>query len=243
MPVSGVWPVRIGFSVGIRWVWCPGLLTHPLDGSKPTPMKQKNMTRLAGFFLFTLSLSACKYSNEFRGSYNGQDATLSAYSKNVNKYCISLDLNSGEQSFKNGIDAGAVYDSGDFNRSKNFNTKGAECSGKYDEYLVGTRSTKILNSYPVSRIENVGIDMCQVVYYQEYLYQDLIQFELKKKSDDSTLGTFKGEGQSERYLDTSRPTGFGPVYFCGPGFPRGGYPYPYPYPFPGQFPGWGPIWR
>ncbi len=216
-------------------------LTHPLDRGTPTAMKQKNVTRLAGFFLFTLSLSACKYSNEFRGSFNGQEATLTAYSKNVNKYCISLGLNSGDQSIKNGIDAGSVYDSGDFTRSKSFNTKSADCSSKFDEYLMGTRSTKILNSYPVSRIENSGIDMCQVVYYQEYLYQDVIQFEVKKKADDSTLGTFKGEGQSERYLDTSRPTGFGPLYYCGPGFPRGGYPYPYP--FPRNYPGWGPIWR
>ncbi len=216
-------------------------MTRHRFGSKPFAMKQKNMTRLAGFFLFTLSLSACKYSNEFRGTYNGQDATLSAYSKNVNKQCISLELTSGDQNLKNGIDVRAVYDSGDFSRSKNFNTKGAACSEKFGEYLSGTRSTKILNSYPVSQIETLGIDMCRVVYYQEYLYQDVIQFELKNKTDDTTLGTFKGEGQSERYLDTSRPTGFGPVFYCDPGFPRGGYPYPYP--FPRGNPWFPPFWR
>jgi hypothetical protein len=205
-------------------------------------MKTSLIARFTGLALLTLALSACKYSNEFKGTYNGQEATLTAYSKNVNKHCLSLKLVSGEETRKNAINADSVYDSGDFTRSKSFNTKEIPCSKEFPEYLVGTRTSKILTSYPVSRIENFGIDMCRVVYYQEYQYQDVIRFEIKERSNDNTLGTFSGEGLTERYLDTSRPTGFGPVYFCGPGpgFPRGGYPYPYPYPFPGApFP-WGP---
>jgi hypothetical protein len=183
---------------------------------------------------FTLLFSACKYQNEFQGTWNGQTATLSAYSKNVDKFCVSLTLTSGSEVRKNAIRAGEVYDSGDFTRTKTFNTKGTACAGEFNEYLTGSRSTRILSTRPVSRMENRGIDFCQVVYYNEYLYQDDLRFEVKKASDDSVVGTFNGSGETESYVDYSRPAGYGPIFFCDNGFPRPGFPYPFPrnYPFP-----------
>ena len=177
------------------------------------------------FFLLTLlTLSACRYSDEFTGTYNQKPATLEAFSKNIEKDCISLTLKSDSETRASAIDASSVFDATDPLLGKAFNTKNQNCSARMGDYLVGTRSTKIINTSMNGREVLVGGNLCQVIYYPHYLYQDTIQFEFRNALTDQTTGAFSGSGQINAYSDWSRPSGYGPIYPCNGGFPR---------PFPG----------
>jgi hypothetical protein len=177
----------------------------------------------------TLAVSACRYSNTFNGTFNQNPATLTAFSKNTDKYCISLNLTSGSETRKSFISANPVFDSTDLTRTKFFNTKNEPCSANLDEYLVGNRSTKIVGTSMTSRTESLNSFLCQIVYYTVYAYTDLIQFEFKNKLSDLSTGTFTGTGGMETYTDFRRPVSYGPVYRCNGANP---YPNPYPYPYP-----------
>lgn len=203
-------------------------------------------TNLSHFFMVLaagFALTACDYSNEFTGSYNNVPATMSAYSKNVNKYCISLNLTANGTQIQSFISAQAVYDANDLFAAKSFNTKGAECSANLSQYLVGTRTTQVLNTFETQTTQNVNQSFCQQVFYKAYDYQDTIHFDIKNNTDDQVVGTFEGKGKRATYTDDSHPTHYGQVYQCGPIYPQpypgypGNYPPGYPgNPYPGGYP-------
>ncbi len=191
-----------------------------------------------GFACALLTLASCRYSNEFTGTYNQQPATLSAFSKNTDKFCIDLTLKSNSETKTSQISARAVYDENDFQRTKSFNTKTEACGSKLPEYLVGSRSTKIVQVATSARQELSGGGLCHLVFYPQYFYQEMIQFEFRNRLTDQTTGSFAGEGIVDSYVDYTRPSGFGPYFPC-----NGVYPRPYPgYPNPG-FPGYPPFPR
>ncbi|MBU6154173.1 MAG: hypothetical protein KGP28_07710 [Bdellovibrionales bacterium] len=207
-----------------------------LDASAIPPvlnrvMKRKPFNPLL-LVALTLVLNACRYSNEFTGKFGETAATLTAFSKNTDKYCIALKLTAGAETRRSFISASSVFDASDLTRTKAFNTKNEPCSANLDEYLVGTRSTKVTGTRIISRMENLNSFLCQVVYYNEYGYTDEIQFDFRNKLSDLATGTFSGAGQVQYYVDFSRPINFGPVFRCnGNNWPYPPYPYPYP-PFP-----------
>lgn len=181
------------------------------------------------------TVSACNYSNEFTGTFNGSSAKLTALSKNINKYCVALELTSNLGVKNNFISAQAVFNPNDLFAAKDFNTKGAECSVNQTEYLVGTRTATVLGTSEVSETQSVGAYNCQTVYYKNYTYQEKIAFQLKANADDQTVGTFEGTGLVDNFTDRSRVTRYGNVWMCrapmpypypGPGYPRGPYPGP-----------------
>jgi hypothetical protein len=178
------------------------------------------------------TVSACNYSNEFTGTYNSAPAKLSAYSKNINTYCVALSLESNGIKKSNFISAQAVFDPNDLLAPKNFNTKGSQCAANQSEYLVGTRSATVLATNQVAQTRSVGAYDCQVVYYKQYQYQEKITFQIQNNADDAIVGTFDGVGQSAQYIDDAHPVGYGPIYQCRP-YPQ---PYPRPYPGPGPYP-------
>lgn len=178
-----------------------------------------------------LLLGACQYENEFSGTYNQTPAKMSAYSKNTEKFCIELNLTNGTETKQAFVSARSVFDPRDFSRPVNFNTKGEGCGSHLPEYILGTRSTKIMQTRPYSRREMVGGNYCQWVTYQEYLHTDQIQMEFRNRLSDQTVGSFQGSGRMESYVDLSRGIAYGPVMPCNYGpYPGGPYP-PYP-PFP-----------
>ena len=189
---------------------------------------KRNQLNLILLFALPLTLNACRYSNEFNGKFNETPATLSAFSKNTEKYCIALNLTAGTETRKSYISANSVFDARDLTRTKAFNTKNEPCSANLDEYLVGTRSTKVTSTRMVSRIENLNSFLCQVVYYNEYGYTDEIQFDFRNKLSDLPTGNFSGTGMVQFYTDFSRPMNVGPVFRCN----GNTWPYPYPYPYP-----------
>jgi len=193
-------------------------------------------------------LASCNYSNEFTGSFNGTPATLSAYSKNINKYCVSLAIKQGVAPGSNGtvvknsfISAQAVYDPNDLLKPVFFNTKGAGCSVNLDHYLVGSRKAEVLGNRLVTRREYTNlIDWCQMVTYKQYQYKEKIDFEVRALAGDQTQGQFAGTGAESSYVDLARPVSAGPVFYCGTyngPYPGPGYPGGYPRPFPGPYPG------
>ncbi len=192
------------------------------------------MKNLSTVLLLALSLTACKYSNTFEGTYNGNPAKLSAYSKNINRYCVALNLTAGSETKSTFISAQDVFDVNDFLKPKAFNTKDANCGSSNEEYLVGNRSTSIIDTTMVSEIRSVNIDFCQQVTYKRYEYNESVTFEFKNKATDQTTGIFNGTGMIGFYVDRDHPVAFGPVYFCGNNYP---YPGPRPGPYPGPYPG------
>ncbi len=189
--------------------------------------------------VFVFVLSACNYSNEFTGSFNGTPATLSAYSKNVNRYCIALNLK-GAVTKSNFISASDVYNSSDIFAAKSFNTEGTQCAANQSEYLVGNRVATVLSTSEVSRVVDVGFYDCQTVYYNAYSYRETINVEFRNKISHATTGSFNGTGLVNTYVDTDRPTRYGRIWMCrnpypGP-FPGPGYPRPFPRPRPGPRP-------
>ena len=57
-----------------------------------------------------LTLSACDYTNEFKGTYNGEPATMSAHSNNINRYCVALNITAGANTKSSYISAQSVFD-------------------------------------------------------------------------------------------------------------------------------------
>ncbi|NDF15034.1 hypothetical protein EB061_06890 [bacterium] len=170
-----------------------------------------------------LLLSACRYENEFTGTYNQQPAKMSAFSKNTEKYCIELNVKGNAGTRQAFIGARSVFDERDFSRPVSFNTKGESCGANLPEYLVGSRNTKIQTSRPFTRNEVVAGVFCQWVTYQEFLYNDDIQLEFRNRLSDQTVAVFQGTGRLESFVDFARPVSYGPMYPCsyGPGpFPR-----------------------
>ena len=181
-----------------------------------------------------LSLSACNYSNQFQGTFNNTPSTMTAYSSNIDRYCVSLTINANGATKNSFISAQAVFDEKDLLKPMSFNTKGAECGANLDEYLVGTRTTTVVNTTNVTQSESAGVNLCQNVTYRDYHYQENIVLEMRNNVNDQTAGSFSGVGQVAEYVDFDHPVAYGPVYYCGPSNP---YPYPYPHPGPGPYPG------
>jgi hypothetical protein len=185
--------------------------------------KQLNLLLLLGL---PLLLNACRYSDEFAGTFNNTPATLSAYSKNTDKYCIALNLTAGTETRKSFISAKSAFDERDLTKPKSFNTKNEPCSANLDEYLIGVRSSKIVGTSMVTRVENLNPYLCQMVYYNQFAYTDQVQIDFRNKLSDQSTGNFSGTGQVQSYTDFSRPLSYGPVFRCN----GGQFPYPYPYP-------------
>ncbi len=187
--------------------------------------------------LLALSLTACKYSNTFEGTYNGNAAKMTAYSKNINRYCISLSLTAGSETKQAFISASDVFDSSDLLKPKAFNSKGTNCSANQDDYMSGVRKTNVLGTSLVTYQNSVNSNYCQQVTYNRYLYKEEISFEFKKNANDEITGKFEGIGEESYYVDRDHPVAYGPIYYCGGSYPYPypgpGYPYPYPYPGPG----------
>lgn len=186
------------------------------------------MKNLALALTLALSLSACKYSNTFTGTLDGAAATMTAYSKNINKYCVALNIEAGSVEKSNYISAQAVFDPNDFLKPMSFNTKGAECGANQDEYLVGSRNTTVMNISYVTMREQVSVDYCRYTTYKNYQYKEEITFEMKNNATDATTGTFSGVGKVSNFTDTAHPTNYGPLFYCG-----GPRPYPRPFPYIG----------
>ncbi len=199
------------------------------------------MKKLTSVLLLALSLTACKYSNTFEGTYNGNPASMTAYSKNINRYCVALNMKSGSETKSTYISAQDVFDSNDFLKPMSFNTKNANCGSDNEEYLVGNRKTTVLGESLVTFQSSVNVNYCQQVTYKRYEYKEDVTFEFKKKSNDELTGTFSGIGLIDYFTDTNHPVAYGPIYFCGNGYP-GGYPYPGPgFPYPRPFPPYPPY--
>ena len=197
------------------------------------------MNKLTSVLLLALSLTACNYSNTFEGAYNGTPAKMTAYSKNINRYCIALSLTAGSETKSAFISASDVFDSGDLLKPKSFNSKGTNCSANQDFYLAGVRKTTVLGTSPVTYQSSVNANYCQQVTYNRYTYKEDISFEIKKNANDEVTGKFEGVGQEADFVDRDHPIAYGPIYYCGnypypgPGYPYPGPGYPYPYPRPG----------
>lgn len=191
------------------------------------------MKKIVMILTLTFTLSACRYSNTFNGTYNGAPASMNAYSKNINKYCISLEIASEGATKNLFISAQSVYDPNDLLKPMMFNTKGANCGLNLSEYLVGNRNTTVTNiSYVTERVI-VTPSYCQFLTFKNYQYKEEISFELKNNSDDQLVGSFQGIGQVSQYIDRDHPVNSGPIFYCGNPNP---YPGPYPYPYPRPFP-------
>jgi len=162
-------------------------------------------------FGLCLSLSACEYSNTFQGTFNNIPATMIAYSKNTNRYCIALTLTAADVSKSSFVSAQDVYDANDLFKPVDFDTKNTPCSENLSEYLVGTRSTEILSKREISKCQQLGAHAGRMVYYNEYNYQEHLTFTLKSVADDQVLGTFIGTGKLSLFEDTDHPTRHGPI--------------------------------
>jgi hypothetical protein len=176
-----------------------------------------------------LSLSACNYSNEFTGTFNNAPATMSASSKNINRYCVALNITAGNLTKSSYISAQAVFDVNDFLKPMSFNTKGAECGANLTEYLEGTRNTTVMNISTVMEREQINYNWCRMTTYKDYNYKEEITFDVKNNSDDVTTGSFTGVGEVADYIDRDHPVSYGPEYFCGtvtqpyPPYPHSGF--------------------
>jgi hypothetical protein len=193
------------------------------------------MKKLLIALSLSLSLSSCKYSNTFQGTYNDSPASMTAYSRNINRYCVALNLTAGDQTKKSYISSKYLFDPNDFLKPTSFNSKGDQCQTNLDEYLVGTRNTTVLGDALVYREENVNYNYCQSVFYKQYQYKEDVKIDFKKTADDQLVGTFVGVGNVDYYIDYGHPVAYGPIYYCGPIRPRP-YPHPYPYPDPDPHP-------
>ncbi len=179
-----------------------------------------------------VSLSACNYDNTFVGSLNGAPASMTAQSKNIARYCIALAITAGSETKSSFISAQSVFDENDFLKPMSFNTKGAPCGANLDEYLVGSRSTTVLQRSLETHLEVTG-SQCQYITYNKYKYKEDISFEMKKNDTDVTTDVFNGVGEESEYTDFDHPVNVGPIYYCGPSYPS---PYPHGYPHPRPVP-------
>jgi hypothetical protein len=176
----------------------------------------EGMKKIVTFALLALTLTACNYSNTFQGTYNDSPASMTAYSRNINRYCIALNLTSGAMKKSSYISASLLFDPNDFLRPTVFNSKGSNCGAGLSEYLEGARSTQVLGTSIVYRSENYGFDYCRYVYYQQYRYKEEVRIHFKNNSDDQLVGSFVGMGEVSEYVDFDHPVNYGPIYYCGP---------------------------
>ncbi len=186
-------------------------------------MTKNLLVKTLSVLSLTLALSACRYSNEFSGTFNGEAAKLTALSNNTDKYCIALSLVTPETTRKNFISAQSVFDENSLTEPKSFNTKGTPCNANMSEYLAGTRTSQILGKNVVMDTQIVSFNLCRTVYYTQYLYQDALQFEIRSNADDQLVGTFTGKGLQDSYTDYAHPSNYSAPYICGnthPGFPH-----------------------
>jgi len=173
------------------------------------------MKNLMHAFLLIFSLSACDYSNEFNGTFNGVPALMNAYSKNVNNYCVALTITAGVETKATYINAQSVYNANDLFEPVEFNTKGSLCGANLSEYLVGIRNTKILRVSKISQLDNVDNDYCRFITYNQYQYEEFISLEFKNNLNDQSTGKFSGLGQEKIFVDYDHPVSFSPHFLCG----------------------------
>lgn len=184
-----------------------------------------------------LAVSGCKYDNTFTGTYTdaatntaSTGISLDAYSKNVNKYCVKLTLNT-PQKWVTGISASEVIDSNDVLASKSFNTRESNCNPDETTYLVGSRSTQVLSTHQVYELQRCSFNYCDRVAYKRYDYVENIQFNVIDSRTGATKGSFQGTGEPSAFIDDSRIVNHtGCVIYCpqsGPRIPpRGGRGHP-----------------
>ena len=73
-------------------------------------MRATKLFSLLSLGIAAATLSACDYSNTFQGEFNGQPATLSAYSQNIDSDCVALTLNTSSGTLDNFISAQQTFD-------------------------------------------------------------------------------------------------------------------------------------
>jgi len=189
------------------------------------------MNKFTLSMVLALTLSACKYSNTFTGTYQNEAASMTAYSGNISRYCIALSLSAGAVKKTSSISGSLLFDPNDFLKTTAFNTKGTACDAGLAEYLVGTRSTTVLGVSTVYQEEhdNYNFDFCRSVYYKQYQYKEQVTVDFKNNLDDQLVGSFVGTGEVGEYVDYDHPVNYGPIYYCGPYQPFPPFP-PYPHP-------------
>jgi hypothetical protein len=175
-------------------------------------------------FLATLTLlftvTGCRYSNTFNGSFQdlsgvtptSSTATLSAFSKNINKFCIDLTLEHDGQTFATAIHASEVFDQNDPLASKAFNTKGSDCNPNADTFISGQRNVKIVSSYSIYEQVACTPERCAQVVYPVYRYQESIQMNVVQSKDDKMVGKFEGSASDQNYIDHDHPISRTPCY-------------------------------
>jgi hypothetical protein len=174
-------------------------------------MKNLNIVLLASL---CLSVSACRYSAEFKGKLNGKDATVTAFSRNIDKRCVALSFDSSTGLETQYIDACSAFNPTNPAATKNFNTKNADCNLNQTQYLEGTRSTVIVATSSIKGVEQVDAFFCQTVFYKEYTYQDKVTFDVKSKSNDEVLANFSGLSKKATYIDYDNATLVGDRWMC-----------------------------
>lgn len=155
--------------------------------------------------LAVLSLSACRYDNSFTGQYTTgmkpDVATLDAYSSNVSRYCIRLDLTvNGDETLTNSISAGDVIDRNNLLAAKDFNTKDANCNADEATYMTGSRSTDVVSTGVSTTFERCSATFCRRVDYRTYDYTENLKLNFVDATTDKIRGTFEGKGQVKTWV-------------------------------------------
>lgn len=174
------------------------------------------------FLVALLGLNACKYSNLFEGQFTGADgkvveASVSAYSKNINKYCLHLEMTGGMQ-LSTGIGSSEVFNKNDLLAPKAFNTKNSTCNYGEGTYLSGKRTTEVVGKGADETLENCGFEWCQYVTYETVKYIESVEFKIHDANTDAVKGTFQGKGQQGSYTNYDRVLRRGSCsVYCGAG--------------------------
>ncbi len=173
------------------------------------------MKKRITILILALSTTACNYSNSFNGSFNGNAALMNAYSKNINKYCVSLKITTESKVINSFINAQSVFDRNDLLKPTTFNTKGSPCGASLNEYLVGSRNINVLNISQVSEREQTKNNYCRFNTFNKYHFKESITFEMKSNTTDQTIGAFTGIGEDAEFVDYQHPVEYGEEYYCG----------------------------
>ena len=178
-------------------------------------MKKSNYVLLAALCVVA---SACKYSNQFTGTLNGESATVSVKAKNIYQGCVDAVVTTNSAQAVYSISATTTFNPTNAGAAKVFTTKNTVCNSGAAEYVVGTRTPKVLNAEKIVAVESEDNFYCQTVAYKEYTYQEELAFDVKSVSNDQTISSFKGNGKKLSYIDYSNPELIGDRWVCG-------YPY------------------
>jgi hypothetical protein len=171
-----------------------------------------------------LAATGCKYSNLFEGTYVGADgktveASVSAYSKNINKYCLHVEMTGGP-ALSTGIGSSEVFNKNDLLAPKAFNTKESTCNYGTGTYLSGKRTTAVTGKGSEETEENCSIDWCQSVRYETVQYIESIEMKIHDIKTDAVTGTFTGKGQPGEYTNYDKVIARGPCnIYCSVGGP------------------------